>query len=161
MKYLIFTLSLLALIGCKDNTQQENKTTAIEESVNAATEQNINEVSVYSNTWTEEIKMNNGAKWQANAETNEGVKNMQNSIKIQKTSTLKEYQKLAEQLNKDISYVIKKCSMKGDSHNNLHVWLLPLMEKIEALSEAKTVEEASKLKHSIEENINGYNTYFQ
>ena len=51
--------------------------------------------------------------------------------------------------------------MKGAPHDNLHVWLLPLIEKIEALSESKTVEEASKLKESIVENVNAYSNYFE
>jgi len=38
---------------------------------------------------------------------------------------------------------------------------LPLIAKIDALSEAKTIEDAAKLKQSIEENINGYADYFK
>ena len=51
--------------------------------------------------------------------------------------------------------------MKGDSHDNLHVWLLPLIAKIDALSEAKTIEDAAKLKQSIKENMNAYFDYFE
>lgn len=164
MKRLIIAMSLLALASCKDNKKKEalTKTNDVEQSVEATNENHNDKTSsVYENSWVEEIEMNSGKKWAANVETNEGVQKMQNSIKIQTTSTLDDYHKLAEQLNDDKNYVIKNCTMKGASHDNLHVWLLPLMAKIEALSEIKTVEDAAKIKESISENINAYNSYFE
>jgi len=160
MKHVIFAISLLALISCKDSKNQEKviNTDAVE-----ATHEDYNgEASnLYANSWIKKIETNDGGKWEANAETNEGVQKMQNNIKIQSTNTLDAYHKLAEQLNDDKNYVIKNCTMKGAPHDNLHVWILPLMEKIEALSESKTVEEASKLKQSIVENVNAYSNYFE
>ena len=161
MKYLIFAMSLLALVSCKDNKKQESKIemNTVEQPAEVKEEHHNDEASnVYENAWTKEIVMNNGAKWQADAKTNEGVQKMQNTIKTQTTSTLDEYHKLAEKLNHDKNDIIKNCTMKGASHDNLHVWLLPLMAKIEALSETKTVEDAAKIKHSIEENINPQRT---
>jgi hypothetical protein len=160
MKHAIFAISLLALVSCKDSKNQEKviNTDAVE-----ATHEDHNEKAsnLYANSWIKEIETNDDDKWEANAETNEGVQKMQNNIKTQITNTLDAYHKLAEQLNDDKNYVIKNCTMKGAPHDNLHVWLLPLMEKIEALSESKTVEEASKLKQSIVENVNAYSNYFE
>ena len=164
MKHLIFAMSLLALVSCKDNKNQETekKVNAVDTSVETTNEHQEHETSnIYANTWTNDIELNNGSKWQANLETNEGVERMKNSLKTQSTNNLEDYSKLVELLNVDKNYVIKNCTMKGDSHDNLHVWLMPLIEKIEALSEAKTLEEAAKLKKSIEENVNAYDTYFQ
>lgn len=113
------------------------------------------------NNWTSEIETNDGAKWEANPETNEGVQKMQSLLKTQPTKTLEDYYTLAEQLNSDKNYVVKNCTMKGASHDNLHVWLLPLIAKIEALSETQSLEDASKIKHNIEENVNKYADYFE
>ncbi|QVY64722.1 hypothetical protein [Polaribacter sp. Q13] len=144
MKPIFYVLMLFALVSCKPTKKQE------------AAEVN----DLYSNSWIQEIKLDNGKKWQANSETNEGVLKMQNSIKDFSSNTLEGYYELAEKLNVDKNYVIKNCTMKGDSHDNLHVWLLPLIAKLDALSEANTIEEAAKLKQSIEENINEYADYF-
>ena len=65
MKPIFYVLMLFALVSCKQNKKQE------------AAEVN----DLYSNSWTQEIKLDNGKKWQANSETNEGVLKMQNSIK--------------------------------------------------------------------------------
>tara|TARA_R110002051_G_scaffold324641_1_gene422910 strand:- start:5940 stop:6431 length:492 start_codon:yes stop_codon:yes gene_type:complete len=163
MKYIIFTISLLTLVSCKDSKNQDTKTETVEHSTETHNEHldDRDAPKVYTNAWTKEIKMNNGDKWQADAKTNEGVQKMQNTIKLNAINALDDYHQLAIRLNDDKNNVIKNCSMTGASHDNLHIWLLPLIEKIEALSKAKTVEDAAKIKRSIEENINGYDAYFQ
>ena len=145
MKPLIFILTLFALVSCSESKKQDT----------------VVKNSKYSNSWIKEMKFNNGLKWKANIETNEGVLRMQKSIETQPTNTLVEYYQLAEKLNKDKNYVIKYCSMKGEPHENLHVWLMPLIAKIKALSEVKSIKDASKLKQSIKENINAYSNYFE
>lgn len=164
MKHLIFAMSLLALVSCKDNKKVEmNKEMDTADQPAEVKEEHHNDEAsnVYENAWTKEIVMNNGAKWQADVKTNEGVGIMQNTIKTITTKTLDDYHKLAKKLNDDKNNVVKNCTMQGAPHDNLHVWLLPLMDKIEALSETETVEDASKIKQSIEQNINGYYIYFQ
>ncbi len=163
MKHLIFA-ALLVFVSCKDNKTRENdtKTDVFKESVEVTHQDHDDKTTnVYTNAWISKIELNNGSKWQANAETNEGIQKMKKNIKNQTTSTLDDYYTLADMLNDDKNYVIKNCTMKGASHDNLHVWLLPLIEKIEALSKANTLEEASKLKQSIEENVNAYSNYFE
>ena len=157
-------MSLMAFISCKDKKQQENliQNENVEKHTEVTHERHQeNATTVYNNLWTADIQLNNGQKWDANSETNEGVQKMQNSVKTHTTNTLEDYHKLAEQLNEDKNYVIKNCTMKGPSHDNLHIWLVPLIEKIDALSETKMLEDASKIKNGIVENINSYNTYFK
>lgn len=164
MKHLIFTIALLALVSCKDNKNQETIThsDAVEHPVEAIDEHHDDEASnVYSNAWTEEMKKDNGGKWQSDVTTNEGVKKLQQTFNTQATSSLEDYHKLAKQLNEDKNYLVENCTMKGPSHDNLHTWLHPLIEKIDALSKTETVEDASKIKHSIDGNINGYYDYFK
>lgn len=164
MKHLIFSMSLLALVSCKDNKQQEteNKTEKTEQSMDATKEDHHDAATgVYANAWVSEIQKDKGAKWQADELTNEGVKKMQTTIETQSTNTLSDYHKLAKQLNDDKNYVVKNCTMEGASHDNLHIWLMPLIEKIDALTKIEDVDDAAKLKQSIEENISAYDTYFQ
>ena len=169
MKKALLTIAMMAFIftGCNNNKKAEN-------AIDHSSEQEVKAVSHddhdddhhlsddgLNNNWTKEIQMDNGAKWVANKETNEGVQKMQNILKTQSTNTLEDYYKLADQLNSDKNYLVQNCTMKGDSHDNLHVWLLPLMAKIDALSETKSLDDASKIKHSIEENLNAYSDYFK
>ena len=169
MKKTLVSIAMLAFIftGCNNNKKSE-------QAIDHDSPQDVEVVSQddhdddhhlsgdgLDNTWTSEIEMDNGAKWYANPETNEGVLKMQNLLRTHPTDSLEDYYKLADQLNDDKNYLVKNCTMKGASHDNLHVWLLPLMAKIEALSETTSMDEAAKLKHSIEENVNAYADYFE
>ncbi|WP_417237514.1 hypothetical protein [Bizionia sp.] len=162
MKHVILTLSLLALVSCKDSKNQDVKTETVEHSAETDNDHETHEASeVYANAWVSEIQIDNGDKWQADATTNEGVQKLQNTINTQTASTLDDYHKLAEQLNDEKNFVVKNCTMKGPSHDNLHIWLHPLIEKIDALLKTEDVDDAEKITVSIKENINAYNTYFQ
>lgn len=164
MKHLIFTIGLLAIVSCKDSKTPETDVhlDAIEQSAEHIDERHDDETSnVYGNAWKGDIFMEHGAKWQADLTTNGGVKQLQKTFYAQTTNSLDEYHQLAKLLNENKNYVVKNCTMQGPSHDNLHVWLHPLIEKIVALSKTETVEDASKIKHSIEENINAYADYFK
>lgn len=164
MKHLIFTIGLLALVSCKDNKNPETitHTDEIENRDAHLNEHHVESAAnVYDNSWTKEIEMDNGEKWQSDLPTNEGVKKLQHTINAQTTSTLADYHKLAKSLGDDITFVIKNCTMQGPAHDNLHVWLHPLIEKNAALTQAETVEDASRLKSAIDENINAYYDYFK
>jgi len=113
------------------------------------------------NAWVDKIKLNKNRKWKANSETTEGVKGMLNLIKSAELETVEDYHKLASKLNEKKNSVVKKCTMKGPSHDNLHVFLHPLIEKIGALGKVSTVDEGSEIKVSIKENLEGYYNYFQ
>jgi ABC-type Zn2+ transport system substrate-binding protein/surface adhesin len=51
--------------------------------------------------------------------------------------------------------------MKGPSHDNLHLWLLPLIGKINALKEAESLAKAQHIYKSIEQNVSAYDNYFE
>lgn len=170
MKKSILSIAILALLftscnNSKKETQntEQNNTEEVEtvSHDNHESHETHDAHSAISNNWMEEIQLDNGNKWVANEETNIGVEKMKDILKTQQTTTLEGYHQLAKELTEAKNYVIKECTMKGPSHDNLHVWLLPLMEKIDALSEVGNIEEASKIKNSIQENVEAYNRYFK
>lgn len=164
MKQILMILSLTAFVSCKESKPQEkvapNETM---EQHSAATQelQQENVAIVYDNAWKAEIMLDNGRKWDANIETTQGVLKMQELLKKEKTGTIEDYQKLAEKLNDIKNSVVKECNMKGASHDNLHVWLLPLIKKINGLSKEESLENASAIKQSIIKNIDMYFNYFK
>lgn len=153
---LIVTIALF-FTSCKDQSNESGASKIIE----ATHETEHTDSSVMANDWMTEIQLNDGYKWMANPETNEGVAKMQSLLKTSAPKNLTDYHTIADTLNHEKNYVIKECTMKGPSHENLHVWLLPLMEKIGALKDAKTLDEAQRIYKSIAQNVNAYTTYFQ
>ena len=119
------------------------------------------ETHALNNAWVNEIKLDNGNKWEANLETTEGVDKMLNLVKSSAPKTVEDYHALASKLNEDKNVVVKKCTMEGPSHDNLHVFLHPLIEKIEALGKVSNTDEGAETLASIKENLEGYYNYFQ
>jgi ABC-type Zn2+ transport system substrate-binding protein/surface adhesin len=150
---IIIILITIVVASCKNNDKKEEFNTLQE-----AAQEQVDEL--LSTEWMKEIQLNNGDKWAANIETTEGVEEIQELLKTETTSSLKEYHQLASKLNDVKTKVVQECTMKGASHDNLHIWLYPLIKKIGALSETDNLGEASKIKQSIEENITAYGTYF-
>lgn len=89
---------------------------------------------------TPELMLNNGQKWNANLETHVGVQKMDSIIKAFRIEKSENYGLLAENLSVQTNYIIKNCTMKGESHDQLHHVLLPMLDQITALTEAVNKE---------------------
>ncbi|SRX55145.1 hypothetical protein [Aequorivita sp. CIP111184] len=166
MKKVILTTAVISalLIGCNETKQKEENTETVE-TTTGIHEHEMKEMSPemhsMNNAWINEIKLDNGSKWQANLETTEGVNKMLSLIKASDLKTVEDYHALASKLNEDKNVVIKKCTMEGPSHDNLHIFLHPLIEKIEALGKVSTIDEGAEVTATIKENLEGYYNYFQ
>lgn len=166
MKKVILTTAIISalLISCNETKQKEQSTETVE-TTEGVHEHEMEEMATgmhsMNNAWVNEIKLDNGSKWQANLETTEGVDKMLGLVKTSDLKTVEDYHTLASKLNEDKNVLVKKCTMEGPSHDNLHVFLHPLIEKIEALGKVSTTDEGSEVTASIKENLDGYYTYFQ
>jgi len=109
----------------------------------------------------DEIQLNNGNKWLADIKTTKGVNTMLKLISESKTETLEDYAILANKLNDRKNILIKECTMTGPSHDNLHIFLHPLIEKMDALLKTKTVGEGEETLKSITDNLKAYKSYFK
>ena len=73
------------------------------------------------------IALNDGKRWNANPETTEGINNMKEIMNnFTNKSSLKAYELLTEHLILEFSKVFEKCTMKGEAHNQLHNFLIPI-----------------------------------
>lgn len=143
--FLIHTIAfLLFLTGCAGNTTQ-TETSTIETDV-------IHEES-HHDAATKEVELDNGEKWQANLETNEGIDKMLTLVNEEKSKNSPDYEGLKGSLDTEFMIVLDKCTMTGESHDQLHNYLLPLKARIDKL-------QASSNEHSIED-INSYLLTYQ
>lgn len=139
--FLIIVILSLTLTSCNDEKKQTDST--------------------LNNNWKKEIKLDDGAKWTANIETTKGVVDLQGLIKTHNKTTVDEYVTLAKKLNERKNILVDECTMDGPSHDNLHIFLYPLIQKINLLLETKSTEDATKIVTSISDNLTSYNTYFK
>jgi uncharacterized membrane protein YvbJ len=161
-KIIIITVLLsIVLISCGE-TKKEGK--IIEPTVNETKhekEKVVNEETQINNDWIQIIKLNNSKKWEANLETTKGVNTMLNQINESNLNTVQDYLDLANKLNDKKNTLVKECTMTGLSHDNLHIFLHPLIEKINLLLKTTSTTEGSETTKSIKENLEAYTDYFK
>ncbi|MCA4781280.1 hypothetical protein OBJ96_03700 [Empedobacter falsenii] len=102
------------------------------------------------------IELNNGEKWKVNEEMKPFVSKGEELVNtyIQKNGT--DYKLLAEEIKSENSKLIKSCTMKGKSHDELHKWLLPHLEIVKTL-EAET--DSAKATHAVTNLQQSYQDY--
>ena len=110
---------------------------------------------------SEAIELNNGEKWVVNEEMKPFILDAEKIMNQHIESQSHDYQTLATQLKEKNSGLIKSCTMKGESHVELHKWLYPHIELIESLSKAESTEQANKFITDLQASFSTYNQYFQ
>lgn len=138
-KIITLILILITFISCKNETKAEA-------------------ITVVDNL---ELKLNEGQKWVANAETHKGVKIMDSMISAFKKESNKDYKILGENLSKQTSYIIKNCSMKGEPHDQLHVVLVPMLDEISILKESNNNTRSNTALTDLETLIEAYFHHFK
>ena len=107
------------------------------------------------------VNLDNGKRWIANRETTEGINAM---IQLMKSFTDSEnidsYQVLADSLNSEFNTILKKCTMKGESHDQLHNYLFPMKEKFEKLS-SNDLNETKNAFEDLKIHVSLYKEYFE
>ncbi|SFN75258.1 hypothetical protein SAMN04487989_103195 [Bizionia echini] len=147
MKPIVFALSVLSVLflTCKNESR----------ATNSASEDQKTSISD-----TLQLTLNNDEKWLVNAETHEGVKNMNAHIKQFNSRRSENYQELGLKLSKQTSYIIKNCTMTGNPHDQLHVVLVPMLDEISVLRESNNLISCKKAVTNLEDLIQAYFKHF-
>ena len=107
------------------------------------------------------IELNNGEKWKVDANMITHIRNMENDVNSFAKIEQKDYKSLSEKLQSNIDLLTSNCTMKGKAHDELHKWLLPYIDLVKELSEAKDETEASKQFKNIQTSFTTFTRYFQ
>lgn len=110
---------------------------------------------------SEAIELNNGEKWEVDANMITYIRNMENDVISFAKVEQKDYKSLSEKLQSNIDLLTSNCTMKGKAHDELHKWLLPYMDLVDELSVAEDKIEAEKQFQNIQSSFKTFNHYFQ
>ena len=146
-KIVLLCLSILT-VSCKNNSDGK-----IETEVSSVAQEHAH--------GDEEIQLNQGQKWKVDAEMLSIIRTMENDVASFKGSELAEYNSLSEKLKKNIDLLTSNCTMKGQAHDELHKWLLPYIDLVNAFSEAKGGADSEKLFQDVKNSFVTFNQYFQ
>ena len=146
-KIVLLCLSILT-VSCKNNSDGK-----IETEVSSVAQEHAH--------GDEEIQLNQGQKWKVDAEMLSIIRAMENDVASFKGSELAEYISLSEKLKNNIDLLTSNCTMKGQAHDELHKWLLPYIDLVNAFSEAKNGADTEKLFQDVKNSFVTFNQYFQ
>lgn len=151
MKTVTLAVLCLVLFACNSNSDD---TSTNKNTVPTTEEQHQHEHS-------EAIELNNGEKWKVVDHMLLHIRNMEKDVAAFAKEDRTDYKKLAGKLEGNIELLTSNCTMEGRSHDELHKWLVPYMDLVTDLSNAKDEQEGKKHFHAIQESFVTFNTYFQ
>lgn len=109
------------------------------------------------------VSLDSGKKWKANVETSQGINKMMASVKKAISKELGEvadYRVLGASLQQDFNEIFQKCTMTGEAHDQLHNYLLPMVDMVKTF-ENGDVASCEKTLPQIKEHLNSYYNYFE
>lgn len=138
----LLPVALLVLVACNSQEDQKKENHNKHQKAEMKDEQKENK-DEHEGT-AGKVQLDNGKKWKANAETITGINNMSSLVQNGIIGKV-EVAKLYDSLQVEFKAIFDKCTMTGESHNQLHNFLLPLKGKLDKLkagsSDINTLEE--------------------
>lgn len=108
------------------------------------------------------VSLENETLWKANDYTSIGMNNMiklMQDLAINKAN-IKDFELLTENLKKEFTLIFQKCTMKGEAHNQLHNFLIPINNEFENLGSGDI--ETSKTSYDrLLKHIKTYSLFFE
>lgn len=88
------------------------------------------------------------ARWQANAETTEGIRGMRALVDGYPANRLTSGV-LHDSLDARLGLIFARCTMKGEAHEALHHYLLPIQDLIGRLPERSSPDQLDSLREQL------------
>lgn len=105
-----------------------------------------------------DIELNNGEKWLANEEMKPFVFKGADLVTTYLQNDQTDHTTLAKQVSEQNNQLIKSCTMKGKSHDELHKWLNSHVMMTKSL---EAEEDSAKAKETVLQLRNSYDVYGQ
>ena len=149
MKLILAITVLTVTISCGNKTkkkQDQPKTQQTEENEHAS---------------ESVLQLNNGNLWSANSETTDGINKMLTLMNsFTEKENLEAYTTLKQNLEKEFGTIITKCTMKGEPHNQLHNFLIPMKTLFKGL-ESSELTICKESFNTLNKHLLEYSNYFE
>ena len=155
MKTIRIVLALLitaSFISCEQSNKKETDSKHEETKSEEATEHHVAETV---------LSLDNGKLWEANVETTNGIENMINLMaSFSDKENVESYTTLKEGLEKEFGEIITNCSMTGEPHNQLHNYLVPIVETFKGLA-SDDLAICKENFENLNKHLSKYDAYFK
>jgi hypothetical protein len=144
LKMLLFSTIVVLTLSCNSGSKEteKNKETKVE------TEHHHDH---------EAIVLNNGEKWKVDDNMMTHIRNMEKDVIAFADNSDKNYKELTSKLKTNLDLLTSNCTMKGQAHDELHKWLVPYIELVDALEKDQSEAQFK----AIQDSFQTFNQYFQ
>lgn len=139
-KWVLISATLLLIVSCS-----ENASTSMDEADPKKVEEKD----------SPDVQLNEGERWEANSATVQGIENLTEMVTTFDAAE-EDYDTLQSNLRDEFGLIFQNCTMKGEAHEQLHNYLLPLMDLFGNLTLEDPEDELAKIK----EHLARFDTYF-
>ena len=110
---------------------------------------------------TGSVTLNNGEKWEADHHTLSVVESMKGELSDFEKAGAENYHALADSLTRQLDTLVAGCTMTGPAHDQLHIWLVPLMASVKNLAAAGGVSDARVEVSEITKTLDAFDDFFE
>ena len=107
------------------------------------------------------MKLDSGKKWKMDEHTRSMFKKMVSSFAASDHTTVAGMQKTGNQLKVQINDLIKGCTMAGNAHDQLHVFLTGYIPAVELLASSNDLESGSDQAIKVKGFLDIYDDFFE
>ncbi|WP_457617602.1 hypothetical protein [Lutibacter sp.] len=151
---LTIVIASVITISCSETTKKK------QEDYNSVKKETV-EKTVNNHKKNSKIQLNDGKLWSANYETTRGILNMQQLLNtFSSEDSLEAYAVLKSNLEKEFGTIITECTMEGESHNQLHNFLVPMKDLFNNLGSSDITTSKKSFK-ALEKHLASYSSYFE
>lgn len=155
-KIILNTTAMILLVGLTNSCKKRTK-----ENDNYKQTEKVVKTDEHHQSQSNGIVLDNGKLWVANSETTTGVENMINIMNsFNKKENVEAYGKLTEELKSEFTMIFQKCTMTGESHNQLHIFLVPIKDLFETLP-SSDLKQCQKSFGKLNKHLVEYKKYFK
>lgn len=109
-----------------------------------------------------QLALDDGKKWQVDESTRESATRLAALVDgAQTLGTVEDARALGQALDQELDTLVKGCKMTGPAHDQLHVFLLALFPRVEALEEKTELAGLQLARTEIGELLEAYETHFE
>ena len=89
------------------------------------------------------------------------LRHMESTVNQAKPGTVSDHRKVATVLDDDLEKLMASCSMKGEAHDALHNWLVPVIRIVSAYGKERDTDELTARLDEMRQAFKDFNTRFE
>lgn len=138
------------MFSCTETTSKMNET-----------ENLVDTEKVHKHNENKDLHLNDGQKWKVDKDMMSYIAYMKSDINNFEGSSAEDFQTLSTDLLINIDLLTANCTMKGEAHDQLHLWLVPYIEQVNKFVVLESLEDSKIAIVELKETFKVFDQFFE